>query len=417
MPIQRGIAREIRYKKQPTYGVAPGATGAQVIRRMMGTFDVQKPAFSSQEMRTSQQRAFLRTGQRGAVGQLSGELSPGTYKDWIKSSLRQGAADLTFATTGALTNITASASAPHFVRAAGSFISDGFKIGDVVIASGWTSPATGNNGRFYRITALNATQMTVADIAATTSTVTAKASGDSVTIRVAGRKMMTPKALGSQSKDYYYIENWFSEITQSEIADSMTISTMQINMPPNQPVTIGFGFVGRDVFPNSPPTSQYFTSPTAQTGTDITTSLTGSARFLGGSFVGDLMTITSLSISLNNDVSAPNVAFSQVRPDNLLGMLTVSGQGTILFEDGAMRDAFINETDLGLILVVQRGPLPGDDAIILKIDKLRITARNVNDNAKELTQSFTFECLENVSGGPATIYDDATLVIQDTSLT
>lgn len=413
MPIQRGIAREIRYKKAASYGTLPGASGAQVIRRVQGAFDLQKPPFGSQEQRSSQQRGFMRTGQRSIVGQVSGELSPGTYKDWMKSALRQGAADLTFATTGAITTVTATIGAPHFVRASGSYITDGFKVGDIVYWTGWTTGGVTNNSKFYRITALTATQMTVALINDATAGVAAKASGDSVTCRVAGRKMMTPSTFNTQSRDYYFCEMWNAEINQSEMADSVSINSMQISMPPNGITQIGFGFVGRDLITAG---AQYFTSPTGQTSTDLITSLTGSARFIGGGFTSDMLTITSLTTTLNNDISAPNVAFNQTRPDNFPGILTVSGQGTILFENANIRDAFVNETDLGLIIVVQDGPGTFDDAIVLKIDKCRIATRSINDNPKEITESFTFEVLENPTGGAGTAYDNATLVIQDTSL-
>lgn len=414
MTIQRGIAREIRYKKAATYGTLPGASGAQVIRRVQGAFDLQKPPFGSQEQRSSQQRAFMRTGQRSIVGQLSGELSPSTYKDWMKSALRQGAADLAPATTGALVNVTATTGAPNFVRASGSFFTDGFKIGDIVYWTGWATTAASNNNKFYRIVALTATQMSVSLINDPAAGVAAKAAGDSVTCRVAGRKMMTPNTFNTQSRDCYFIEMWNAEVNQSEMADSVAINSMQISMPPNGITQIGFGFVGRDLITN---TAQYFTSPTGQTATDLITSLTGSARFIGGGFTSDMLTITSLTVNVSNDISSPNVAFSQTRPDNFPGILTCSGQGTVLFENSAIRDAFVNETDLGLMVAIQDGPGTFDDAVILKIDKTRIATRSINDNPKEITESFTFEVLENPTGGVGTAYDNATLVIQDTSLT
>lgn len=413
MAIQRGISREVRYKKATSYGVLPGATGAQVIRRVQANLDLQKPAFGSQEQRSSQQRAFMRSGQRSSVAQVVGELSPSTYKDWIKSALRQGASDLTPATTGALTNLTTSATAPHIVRAAGSFITDGFKAGDIIYGTGWAAPATGNNSKYWRIVSMTALNLTLALLDDPDPGIVAKAAGDSVTIRVAGRKMMTPDLFNTQSRDYYFLESWNGEINKSEMGDSMSVNTMQISMPPNNIAQIAFGFVGRDLIPNE---SMYFTTPTGQTSTDLVTSLTGSMRFLGGNFTGDQLTITSLSISLNNDISAPNVAFSQTRPDNFPGILTVSGQGTVLFENSNIRDAFINEDDLGLILVVKDGPGVFDDAICLKMDKLRIASRSVNDNPKEITETFSFEVLQNVTGGAGTTRDNTTLVIQDTSL-
>ena len=74
-----------------------------------------------------------------------------------------------------------------------------------------------------------------------TAGVAAKASGDSVTCRVAGRKMMTPSTFNTQSRDYYFCEMWNAEINQSEMADSVSINSMQISMPPNGITQIGFG--------------------------------------------------------------------------------------------------------------------------------------------------------------------------------
>jgi hypothetical protein len=181
MAIAQGVSKQLIYKKEASWGVAPGATGGQQLRRVTSNIDLAKETYSSEEIRTDAQDAEFRHGVRSVTGSINGELSVGTYNDFYAAILRQ--AFQTAATTGALIVVTAAAAGPQYVRSSGSFLTDGFKVGDVIRWTGWAT-ATENNARNFLITALTATDMTGINLDGTA--VGAEAAGASVTGTVQG---------------------------------------------------------------------------------------------------------------------------------------------------------------------------------------------------------------------------------------
>src|SRR5690606_14718948 len=223
---------------------------------------------SAEKVSHSQVQDF-RHGTRRVPGTLNGELSPGTYLDLIAAILRKDfAAGVAPHASSAIDDVTAAAGPPGtFTRASGSFVTDGFKVGDVVRCTGWTTTGTANNDKNYRITALTATIMTVAEA------VVAKTAGDNIKIAVVGGKSLIP--LTSHTSDYFTFEKWFSDISQSERFIDVRPSSMTLNLPATGMATVSFGLVGIDMETG---VSQYFTTPTAATSTGLTAAVNGYVR-------------------------------------------------------------------------------------------------------------------------------------------
>ena len=179
--IATGVFKKLVAKKQSALGTKATAGSAQEYRRVTSTIDLQKQTYQSNEIRPSMQRSDFRHGIRSVGGAINGELSCGTYQQFIESVLRAAAS--TAATTGAQTNITAavtSGAEGTFTRAAGSFLTDGFKIGMVVRASGIATTGVPNNAHNCLITSLTALVMT--GVMLDGVAFGAKAAGDTVTI-------------------------------------------------------------------------------------------------------------------------------------------------------------------------------------------------------------------------------------------
>lgn len=87
MPLQSNVNVEIRYGAESTFGTQSAAAG-QVLRRVSSSLALSKDAFTSNEVRPDQQIADMRHGVKRAGGQISGELSKGTYDDLIAAALR-----------------------------------------------------------------------------------------------------------------------------------------------------------------------------------------------------------------------------------------------------------------------------------------------------------------------------------------
>src|SRR5690606_12332989 len=128
-------------------------------------------------------------------------------------------------TTGVQTNIQAQASPAGFVRASGSFLSDGFKVGQLVRVSGFTTTGADNNDKNFRIIAVTATDMLVA------GTVVAQAAGDSVTIAVPGKIASIPHVKSEQLDLSFSIENWWSDLGVSELFTGVKWSSGRLRVP------------------------------------------------------------------------------------------------------------------------------------------------------------------------------------------
>jgi hypothetical protein len=403
--IASGVAKQLRYKKESTLNTAPGATGAQLLRRQTSEFSLVKQTYQSAEIRPDYQISDFRHGGRSVSGQLNGELSCLSYADFIAAALRAPFA--TAATTGALTNVTAAASGPHFTRATGSFLTDGFKVGDVVRWSGWATTGAANNGRNFRITALTATQMTVLDLNTATATVAAKTAGDSVTCVVAGKKCQVP--LTGHTNDSFYFEEWHPDVNQSERFGGCRVGQLEIGFPASGMATIGAQFTGIDM---STGTSAYFTAPSAATVTGVLAAVNGKLR-VGGT---DIATVTQLAVTINSNLSTAQVVGSNISPDVFVGSAVVNGTFSAYFQDGVLRDNFVNEDEISLFSYLTADNSNGSPFMGIYMPRIKIGQAQKADGQQGIVRSFNFQALLPTSGGAGTAVDQSTIVVQDSQV-
>lgn len=399
MPNAAGMFKQLRYKKESAWGTAPGASGAQILRRVTSNVGLKKQTFQSAEIRSDYQMNDFRHGVRSVEGSINGELSAGTWKDFFAAVCRQ--AFQTAPTTGALTNVTAAASNPQFVRAAGSFLTDGFKVGDIVRWSGWVV-ATANNTRNFLITALTATNMTGVFLDGTA--VVARASGDSVTCVLTGKKTWAPTS--GHTDDSFAFEHWFSDIAQSELFTGCKISRMALNLPPTGIATIQLDVMGQDI---TTATSQYYTSPTVETTTGALAAANG-ALYVAGTAIA---VVTGLQMNLNANMTSDAVVGSNKYADIFEGRILVDGQFTAYFVDATARDYFVNETEISLNGVFTSANSATADFISVMLPRIKVGGADKDDGEKGIVQTFPFQALYNNAGGAGISSQNTTISIQD----
>jgi hypothetical protein len=407
MTIATGVAKKLVYKKQSALGTIASAASAQYLRRVTSTIDLKKATYQSAEIRSDYQRADFRHGIRTVDGTISGELSPGSYSDFLGSAVRQ--AWQTASTTGALTTVTAAVTtgaAGTFTRASGSFLTDGFKIGDVIRWTGWATTGTPNNAHNFLITSLTALIMTGTMLDGVA--IGAKAAGDSVTGTVVGKKNWIPTT--GHLREYYTIEHAYTDITQSEVFTDCVISQAMLKMPASGMNTVEFPVLGLNMTTG---TTAYFTTPTAAVGTGVTAAANG-ALYIGGVAVG---LVTGLDITLNGNYSTPGgVVGSNVEPDIFQGSIDVTGNATVLFQDGTFRDYFLNETEVSLIAVFTTANTANADFFGVTMSRLKFGGASKDDGEKGLTLTMPFTALMNTAGGAAIANLDTTISFQDSTL-
>jgi hypothetical protein len=410
MPIAVGVKKTLAFKKQSALGTiaAGGGSTGQYLRRVTSTLDLSKNTIKSNEILPSQQRRDFRHGVRSVSGSISGELSVGGYQSFFESMMRQ--AVQTAATTGALTNVTSavtSGAAGTFTRAAGSYLTDGFKIGDVIQWSGWATTGVPNNAHNFLITNVTATVMTV--LALDGVAIGAKAAGDSVTGVVVGKKTWVPAS--GHTRDYYTVEHFYSDISQSEVFTDCVITGAKINLSPSDMSKIEWGVMGLNMTTN---TSAYFTSPTAAATGGITAGVNG-VLTIGGATVAY---VTGLSLDIEGSYTAPGgVVGSAVDPDIFPGGVDVSGQMTLFFVDGTYRDIFLNETETSATVVLTANNTANSPFIAITMSRVKFGGATKDDGEKGIMLTVPFTALENTNGGAAVANLQTTISIQDSSFT
>lgn len=395
MAIATGIAKKVAFKKETTWGTAAGASGAQYLRRVTSDLSLAKETYQSNEIRTDYQVSDFRHGVRSVEGTLAGELSPLTYDSFIAAALRK---DFVIGgTTGAVITLSVTNTGTKFTRSSGSFVTDGFKVGDVVSASGFTE--TNNNSHYCLVTVVAALTMDIIPLDGTV--LTDEAAGDTVTIAVVGKKTYTPET--AHTDDSFTVEHFYSDVAQSEVFTGCKVNSLAVALPPTGMATINIGLMGKDV---TTATSAYFTTPTAATTSGVIASVNGIAYAIGTrNYV-----LTGLNINYAGNMSAEAVVGSNTYADIFEGRVVVTGDMTAYFENGTLRDAFLNETEVALMFVFTTNNTKNPEFMSFVLPRVKFGGSSKDDGEKGLVQTIPFQALFNSAGTGA---DKTTLVVQD----
>lgn len=396
-----GSFKQVAIKAETTYGTIPAASGAQLLRRVTSTVDLSKETYASNELRTDFQIADFRHGVRSVTGSLNGELSPGTYKDFVSYALKRDFAAVT-ATTGASLTIAGAGPTHTVTRATGSWLTDGYKNGMVVRLTVGTLNAANINKNLLIVDITSATAMTVIPL----NGVAMVAEGPiaSCTITATGKSTFVPTT-GHTDKSFT-LEHWFADVAQSERFLGCKISKVGLQLPPSGIATAAFEIMGQNVATG---TAQYFTSPTAVTTSAPLAAVNGVLRVGGVT----LASVTGLTIDIAPAYSGEAVVGSNAKPALFAGMVNVTGQMTVFFEDAVLRDVFFNETEIELIAAFTTDNTATADFITLAIPRIKLGGASKDDVMAGIKATIPFQALLNTAGGSGVKTEKTTLLIQD----
>lgn len=400
MTLASGIFKKLAYKVESTYGTVPSASSAQALRRVQATLGLSKDTYTSAEIRTDMQVSDFRHGVRKVSGNINGELSPATYKDFIAAALKRDFAAVSAISSVALT-IAGSGPTYTVTRGSGSYLTDGVKIGDIIRLSVGSLNAS-NISKNLMVTALTATVATV--IVPNASSMVAEGPISGCTVTVIGKKTYVP-ATGHTDKSWA-IEAWYSDISQSEVFSGCKVSKVNINLPPSGMATIGLDFMGKDI---TTAASQYFTSPTAATTTGVLAAVNGVIRLNSVT----VAIITGLSVEINSEFTSAPVVGSNTISNAFPGTVKVSGQVVAQFQDETLRDVFINETEVDLYAVFTTDNTAAADFVQIALPRIKFGGASKNDGQGSIVQTIPFTALYNSTGGTGISKEATTISIQD----
>jgi hypothetical protein len=406
MPLAQGVSKVVAYKKEGAgqWGTAAaGGAGAKAMRRVTAAFNLSKETYQSEELRTDYQISDMRHGVRSAEGSLNGELSAGSYADFMAAVLTRdftAGATAAHAGTGNLTVGAAVSGVYPLTRVTGSWITDGFRIGDVMRISAGTGLNADVLNKNLLIVALTATVASV--VVVNGSTITPSSSSAATAIAVVGKKTWVPQT--GHTNDSFTVEEWFANIAQSEVYTGVKVNTLGISLPATGMATVDIGFMGKDLALTS--TSQYFTSPTQGTG-GVFAGVNGVVIFNGT----PVAVITDASINVNRNLSNATVLGSNSIAEVFTGRAAVDGSLSVYFTDAVARNAFKDETEVSLIFTLTASNAATADVISITLPRVKLNSFTRDDTETAITASMDFQALLNASN--ATGGEVTTITIQD----
>lgn len=403
MAIAQGVAKQTRFKRQTAKGtIAVPGTGGQIVRRQTATFELQRDNFSTaDEITSTQQLVSMRLAAKLINGQLNGLLSPGTYSDFLSALLRRDFTAVA-AITGA--SITVAGAGPIYTvtRAAGSYLTDGVKVGMVTrLTAGAFNAANLNKNLF--VTAVTALVMTVVVV----NGVALFAEGPiaSATVSIPGKVTYTP--ITGHTSIYYTFEEWFPDVPYSERFQDCRIGQAQFSLPGSGNATVQFQVQGLDY---STSASVYYVAPTVETSTEVCNASSGIMMVQGAT----VAVITDLQFTITaNQTPADPVVGSNVRPELFVGKVTVTGSFTAYFDSATNQDLFVNETDVAIAGVMANGSVAAADFVSYSMPKLNLTSATPQDGETGLKRVYNFTVEYNSTGGAAVNHQQSTLQFQD----
>lgn len=401
MPAASGVFKQIAIKAETTYGTLPAAAGAQLLRRVDFATNLSKDTYESNEIRPDLQVADMRHGVRRVMGTLNGELSPGSYSPYLGALLKRDFAAITAIASLSLT-IAASGANWTITRATGSWLTDGVKLGMVGrITAGSVNAANLNKNLFV----IGVTALALTVVVLNGSAMVAEGPIASCTFTLPGKWTYVPTS-GHTDKSWA-LEEWFSDISQSEVYTGLKFNKASVQLPPTGMATIALSATGKDLGQSG--AVRYFTSPTAAGTTGVVAAVNGVLR------VNDttLASVTGINFDIDAGFTGDPVVGANVVPNQFAGRVRVSGQFTAYFEDGTLRDAFVAESQIGIFVAMTTGNGAADDFVSFAISRVKLGGADKADGEGGVIRTYNFTGLLNTAGGAGTANEATTIAMQD----
>jgi hypothetical protein len=169
---------------------------------------------------------------------------------------------------------------------------------------------------------------------------------------------------------FFSIEDYASDIDQARLFTGLSVSTMAISLAPNQMVTTTFGMVGKDMTVSATQKTQTAAANNAPFDAysgDIAIGNVGSSSAVA--------IVTGLDFTLNNSFAPTFVIGDASAPSLEYGRAEIEGTITAYFEDTALINRFLNETETELEVSVNDPT--GTNAYTFLFPRIKINSADV----------------------------------------
>ena len=400
MPLAEGVQASIRYKpypsgaitpnSQPVLAAEPGASGGQLLRRTASTLNLRKDTYRSAEIRADRQVGDMRHGTRRVEGSISGEWSPATYAELIAAAHRHSPGPALSHDDTDFTSLAADAATGTLILAGGDPVAEGYRVGDVIRLGGLAT--MDNAGRNFLITGFGGTANRTINVTPAPATM---AADSSFSITRPGTVSFVP-ASGHVSRKFL-VEVFSEDIDLSRLFTECRITGYRLSLPASGMATIEVMAMGRDMQTLSGAAAPFLASPAGITSTGILAAVNG-ALYVSGAQLG---VVTALDVEFTMAAEAPAVVGQDFVPEIMLGTARVSGRVSALLQDASLIDAFADEAEGSILMLLEAGTAQPADAVGLHLPRIKFGQADVqlSGEGPQLI-SLTFEALRYLGSAP-----------------
>jgi len=399
MTIAVGVSKQLVFKKETTWGTQATASGAQYLRRVTSDLGLKKATYRSNEIRPDLQISDFRHGARQVAGTIKGEISPGTYSTFTQSLCRRDFAVVSPIASLTITIGAVSAGLYPVTRSAGSWVTDGFRVGMVFRFTGALLAISMNKNLL--IVSMTATILQV--VVLNGSAIGPDSAVAATTATPVGKVTYAPTT--GFTNDSYTIEHWFSDISISHQYIGCRVDNASFNLPPTGMATNDFSFQGKDRVRG---VAAYFTTPTAATTAGVLASVNGVLSVAGV----PVAIITGMQFTLDTNRTVGQVVGANVTPDVFGGSIEAKGTFSAYLQDDSFQALLDNETEYVLSVAMTTDNTATADFVTYTFPRCKIGTADINDGQVGLVQNLSFQALFN-GAQTVTGTEKTTVQVQD----
>ena len=271
--------------------------------------------------------------------------------------------------------VTADSATDTFTRAAGSWLTDGCRVGDVITTT--TFDVEAGNNMTTQITALTALIMTVSGALTT-------AASDEGVWNTTAREIKKGTTVRS-----VVMEKAFTDISEYQKYTGGVINTMSLDVNPNAMVTGSFGFLFKDAVNDS---SAYHAGTPESVA--VHRPFDGFTGYIKEGSASNAQ-MSALTISLDNGFERNFVLMANTCPQMTSGKSNVNGSITLYFADTTIYNKFVNETESVIEISLQDDDLNG---YVITLPRLKYTSGDVPVNSDgALINTMNFQALDDTT--------------------
>ena len=171
---------------------------------------------------------------------------------------------------------------------------------------------------------------------------------------------------------FFSLEDYAADIDQARLFTGMTVSTLGISMAPNQMVATTFGMVGKDMTIGQ--TQKTLTASSVNAPFDAYSGSIGIGA-IGTGTPSSVAIVTGIDFTLENSYAPTFVIGNDSAPSLEYGRAEVSGTISAYFEDAALINRFLNETETGVQVIVNDPT--GSNPYTFKFPRCKINSADV----------------------------------------